>query len=253
MRKPVIAGNWKMNKTLEEAVDFAEDLKKIKLDENIEIIICAPYLDLKELVKQFDGKAVQIGAQNFHYEDKGAFTGEISAPMLKEIGVSHVIIGHSERRQYFNETDESVNKKLQKAIESHLTPIVCVGESLEERENGLTNKVIEKQIKAGFHGVGAKSLKNIIIAYEPVWAIGTGKTATKEQANEVCKFIRNLIKELYSSTEAEQIRIQYGGSVKPTNIKEFLEEKDIDGALIGGASLDAGEFASMVNFLQKEQ
>ena len=249
MRKPIIAGNWKMNKTIKESIEFAKELKEIQLDKNIEAVICPPYTALGELAKFFANTSVAIGAQNVHYEDSGAFTGEVSAPMLKEIGVTYVIIGHSERREYFGETDHMVNQKLLKALEANLTPIVCVGESLDQREAGITEKVIKAQMEAAFKDVKIEDIKDIVVAYEPVWAIGTGKTATKEEANQVCGFIRSLIGDLYSKDEAEKIRIQYGGSVKPSNIKELMAEKDIDGALIGGASLKADEFASMVNYL----
>ena len=189
-----------------------------------------------------------MGAQNLHFEDAGAFTGEVSAQMLREIGVDYVIIGHSERRQYFGETDETVNKKLIKALASELIPILCVGESLEERETGKTNDIIEGQIKKGLQNISAEEIERVVIAYEPIWAIGTGKTATSEQANEVCVFIRKILAELFGTTASERVRIQYGGSVKPSNIKEIMEQSDIDGALVGGASLIAEDYLQLVNY-----
>ena len=192
--------------------------------------------------------AIKVGAQNLHFEDAGAFTGEVSAQMLREIGVDYVIIGHSERRQYFGETDETVNKKLIKALASELIPILCVGESLEERETGKTNDIIEGQIKKGLQNISAEEIERVVIAYEPIWAIGTGKTATSEQANEVCVFIRKILAELFGTTASERVRIQYGGSVKPSNIKEIMEQSDIDGALVGGASLIAEDYLQLVNY-----
>lgn len=249
MRKPIIAGNWKMNKTIQEAMDFANELEEIELDKNVEAVICAPFTSLRSLVVAFDKKNIGVGAQNFHYENSGAYTGEVSAPMLKEIGTKYVIIGHSERRQYFAETDETVNKKLHKALEEKIIPIVCVGESLEQREKNETEEIIKGQVVKALEGVATESIEGIVIAYEPIWAIGTGKTATSEQANEVCAFVRKIVQDLYTEKEASKIRIQYGGSVKPSNIKEIMEQSDIDGALIGGASLVASDFASLVNYL----
>ena len=249
MRKPIIAGNWKMNKTIAEAMQFAEVLGKLTLSEDVEALICAPFTALKPLTDAFADKNIGVGAQNFHFERNGAYTGEISASMLKEIGAKYVIIGHSERRQYFAETDETVNKKLHTALAEGITPIVCVGESLEQRENIETEEVIESQIVQALDNVAREDVEKIVIAYEPIWAIGTGKTATSEQANEVCAFIRSIVKGLYRTEEAEQVRIQYGGSVKPSNIKEIMAESDIDGALIGGASLEAEDFAALVNYL----
>lgn len=249
MRKPIIAGNWKMNKTIEEALQFAEMLKKIEINPNVEAVICAPFTALKPLVDTFKGTEITVGAQNFHFENNGAYTGEISAAMLKEIGIKHVIIGHSERRQYFGETDETVNKKLHKALAEQIAPIVCVGESLEQRENLETEDVIENQVVQALDNIAKEDIKKIVIAYEPIWAIGTGRTATSEQANEVCAFIRSIVKGLYSEEEADQVRIQYGGSVKPSNIQEIMAEEDIDGALVGGASLAAEDFAALVNNL----
>ena len=248
MRKPIIAGNWKMNKTIAEALDFAKQLEGSALSPDVDAVICAPYLSLQSLVEVLRPSAIKVGAQNLHFEDAGAFTGEVSAQMLREIGVDYVIIGHSERRQYFGETDETVNKKLIKALASELIPILCVGESLEERETGKTNDVIEGQIKKGLQNISAEEIERVVIAYEPIWAIGTGKTATSEQANEVCVFIRKILAELFGTTASERVRIQYGGSVKPSNIKEIMEQSDIDGALVGGASLIAEDYLQLVNY-----
>lgn len=248
MRKPIIAGNWKMNKTIAEALDFAKQLEGSALSPDVDAVICAPYLSLQSLVEVLRPSAIKVGAQNLHFEDAGAFTGEVSAQMLREIGVDYVIIGHSERRQYFGETDETVNKKLIKALASELIPILCVGESLEERETGKTNDIIEGQIKKGLQNISAEEIERVVIAYEPIWAIGTGKTATSEQANEVCVFIRKILAELFGTTASERVRIQYGGSVKPSNIKEIMEQSDIDGALVGGASLIAEDYLQLVNY-----
>lgn len=251
MRKPVIAGNWKMHKTIQEGIAFSEELKQIKLDENVETVIFAPFILIKDLVEQFKGTNIKVGAQNFYFEDEGAFTGEVSARMLKEIGTQYVIIGHSERRQYFGETDSTVNEKIKKAIKEEIIPIVCVGESLEERESNREFEVIKTQVLSAYDNIADKDAEISIIAYEPVWAIGTGKTATSEQANEICEYIRTLIKEKYNEETADKIRIQYGGSVKPSNILEIMSKKDIDGALVGGASLIAGDFSKLVNFKEK--
>lgn len=248
MRKPIIAGNWKMNKTIAEARSFARELKKFQLDPEVEAVICAPFTSIHNLALELEGTGVGIGAQNFHYESSGAYTGEVSAAMLREIGTEYVIIGHSERRQYFGETDETVNLKLHKALAEKLTPIICVGESLEQREADETENILKDQIVAGFSQIKAEDAEKIVIAYEPIWAIGTGKTATSEQANEACKFIRNVLKSLYGEKEAAGIRIQYGGSVKPSNIQELMAQSDIDGALVGGASLEAEDFKSLVNY-----
>ena len=248
MRKPIIAGNWKMNKTIAEALDFAKQLEGSALSSDVDAVICAPYLSLQSLVEVLRPSAIKVGAQNLHFEDAGAFTGEVSAQMLREIGVDYVIIGHSERRQYFGETDETVNKKLIKALASELIPILCVGESLEERETGKTNDIIEGQIKKGLQNISAEEIERVVIAYEPIWAIGTGKTASSEQANEVCVFIRKILAELFGTTASERVRIQYGGSVKPSNIKEIMEQSDIDGALVGGVSLIAEDYLQLVNY-----
>ena len=247
MRKPVIAGNWKMHKTVEEALSFVKALKEIKLPDDVEAVLCAPFLALPALVEEAKNSGIGIGAQNAHYEEQGAFTGEVSLPMLKAAGVQYVILGHSERRAYYNETDEAVNKKTKAAHFHGLTPIVCVGEVLEERENGETKEVVAAQVKAACEGLSAEEMKKTIIAYEPVWAIGTGKASTAEDAEEVCRFIRNTISDLYDSSVAEAVRIQYGGSVKPENVASFMKQENIDGALVGGASLKTDLFASLVS------
>lgn len=248
MRKKIIAGNWKMNMLPNEAINFIEELTPLVKNTKNEVIICVPYIDLFYTLLHVQGTNIKVGAQNMHWEEKGAYTGEVSAPMLKSIGVEYVIIGHSERRQYFAETDENVNKKIKSALKYNLKPIVCVGETLEQREEGITENIIANQIKKAFEGISKENLNNIIIAYEPIWAIGTGKTATKEQANETIKQIRNELAKNYGKNEAENVIIQYGGSVKPENAKELFEMSDIDGGLIGGASLKAKEFSQIVNY-----
>lgn len=246
MRKPLIAGNWKMNKTVTESIDFVNSIKDIKND-SVESLICVPFTSLTEVKKLLKNSEIKLGAQNMHYEENGAYTGEISPLMLKDIGVDYVIIGHSERRQYFNETDETVNKKVKKALEVDLYPIVCVGETLEERESGRTEEKIRKQIEIGLKDLDNENLNNIVIAYEPIWAIGTGKTATSDQANETISFIRKVVNSMYGEA-SEKVRIQYGGSVKPDNIKELMSKSDIDGALIGGASLKKDDFEALINY-----
>jgi len=247
MRKNVIAGNWKMNKTLSEANQFVEEAaSKVPNNDKVDAIVCAPFPFLASLVEKAKGSSVKIGAQNMHFEDSGAFTGEVSPVMLKDIGVSHVVIGHSERRELFAETDEIVNEKTHAAFNHGLTPIVCCGETLEQREANETMNHVENQIKEALKGLSDKQIADTIIAYEPIWAIGTGKTATSEEANEVCTHIRNVIKTMTSEETAEQVVIQYGGSVKPANIDELLAQSDIDGALVGGASLEADSFLQLV-------
>lgn len=247
MRKPIIAGNWKMNKTLQEAVNFASEVKqKIPSFESVESVICAPALFLDRLVQEVKGTDLRVGAQNMHFEDEGAFTGEISPVALKDLGVQYVIIGHSERREMFNETDESVNKKVHAAFRHGLTPIMCVGETLEERESGKWQQVVHTQTRKGLVGLTKEQVAKVVIAYEPIWAIGTGKTASAEDANEVCAYIRETVAEQYDQDTAEKIRIQYGGSVKPGNIQELMNQSDIDGALVGGASLDPNSFLQLL-------
>ena len=248
MRKKVIAGNWKMNMLPNEAINFIQDLTPLVKDTKNEVIICAPYTDLFYTILNAQDTNIKIGAQNMHFEEKGAYTGEVSGKMLKSIGVEYVIIGHSERRQYFAETDQTVNKKIKAAFENDLKPIVCVGETLEEREKGIAFDVITKQTRLALDGLSNEQVKNTIIAYEPIWAIGTGKTATADDANESIKKIREEISKIYGKDIAECVIILYGGSVKSSNAKELFNKSDIDGGLVGGASLKAEEFAKIVNF-----
>ena len=248
MRKKVIAGNWKMNMLPDEAIKFIEELTPLVKDTENEVILCVPYIDLFYALLTAQNTNIKIGAQNMHFEEKGAYTGEVSGKMLKAINVEYVIIGHSERRQYFNETDETVNKKLKAAFTYGLKPIVCVGETLEEREAGKTTDIITKQTELALEGLTEEQVANTIIAYEPIWAIGTGKTATSEDANNSIKEIRNKIKEIYGQKVSDRVIIQYGGSVKSTNSKELFSMSDIDGGLVGGASLKADEFSKIVNY-----
>ena len=248
MRRKVIAGNWKMNMLPNEAIEFIEQLTPMVKHTDNEVILCVPYIDLFYALLTAQNTNIKIGAQNMHWEENGAFTGEISGKMLKSIGVEYVIIGHSERRQYFAETDDTVNKKVKAAFLNNLKPIVCVGETLEQRENAKTKEVITNQVELALKGLTNNQIEQIIIAYEPIWAIGTGKTATSEDANNSIKDIRNKITELYGNDVAQKVIIQYGGSVKSTNAKELFETSDIDGALIGGASLKVDEFSKIVNY-----
>lgn len=248
MRKPIIAGNWKMHKTIDEAVSFVEEIKSLVKDAKAEVVVCPTFVALDAVVKAAKGTNIKVGAQNVYFEEKGAFTGEIAPNMLEAMGVDYVIIGHSERRQYFNETDESVNKKVKAVFAHNMVPILCVGESLEEREANITEEVIGRQVKLDLAGLTNEQVENIVIAYEPIWAIGTGKTATSDQANETIAFIRSVVADIYGKETAEKTRIQYGGSVKPSTIAEQMAKSDIDGALVGGASLVAADFAAIVNF-----
>ena len=248
MRRKVIAGNWKMNMLPNEAINFIDEFAPMVKDTKHDVILCVPYTDLFYALLNVQGTNIKIGAQNMHWEESGAYTGEVSAQMLKSIGVEYVIIGHSERRQYFAETDETVNKKLKKALAVGLKPIVCVGETLEQREQGITMQVITTQTEKALEGLDASDVEKVIIAYEPIWAIGTGKTATKEDANEAVKQIREKIAEKYGQNTANGVIIQYGGSVKASNAKELFEMSDIDGGLVGGASLKVEEFANIVNY-----
>ena len=248
MKRNVIAGNWKMNMLPNETIKFIEELTPMVKDTENEVILCVPYIDLFYALLNAQGTNIKIGAQNMHYEESGAYTGEISGKMLKSIGVEYVIIGHSERRQYFAETDETVNKKIKAALANELKPIVCVGETLSQREAGKAEKIITKQTELALEGLTEKQVKELIIAYEPIWAIGTGKTATKEDANEAIKAIRNKIAKIYGQTVADGVIIQYGGSVKSSNAKELFEMSDIDGGLVGGASLKPEEFSKIVNY-----
>lgn len=248
MRKKVIAGNWKMNNGINETVGLISEIKKELSGKKIlaEVIICPPFINLETAKALLKNSTIKLGAQNLYFEESGAFTGEISAPMLKSVGCEFVIIGHSERRTIFGESDQVVNKKIKTAIKNGLKPIFCVGETLEEREKGVTFKVIETQITDGLNGIDEGELENLIVAYEPVWAIGTGRNATPQQAQEVHSFIRELISKLYSQTFATQLVIQYGGSVKADNAKELLSQPDIDGALVGGACLKADSFVKII-------
>ena len=246
-RKTVIAGNWKMNMTATETKKFAEELKKIMPRAKwCDTLICVPACNLQTAAKAFKDLRISVGAENVYFEEKGAYTGEISADMLKDLGVKYVIVGHSERRQYFCETDASVNKKVHAVLNAGMNPIICVGESLEQRETGITDEWIALQVKSALYGVSADKLRRCIIAYEPIWAIGTGKTATAEDAQEVCGAIRETLKEMFGEELANGIRVLYGGSAKPGNIAELVAKPDVDGALVGGASLKAADFASMV-------
>jgi triosephosphate isomerase len=244
-RKPIIAGNWKMFKTVSEAVSFVNEVKGSTV-EGVESVICSPFTNLPALVEAAKGTDVHVGAQNLHFEDNGAFTGEISGVMLKDLGVEYVIIGHSERRAYFAETDEIVNKKVVAAFKHGLTPILCVGEKLEEREAGQTKDVCKVQTEAAFAGLSAEQAAQVVIAYEPIWAIGTGKSSTAEDAQDVIGYIRTLVSGLYGASVADAVRIQYGGSVKPNNIAEYMAQPDIDGALVGGASLESASYIQLV-------
>ena len=249
IRIPLIAGNWKMYKTTAEAKAFAEEFSKLYKDTDVRVAICAPFTQLVALKEAFAGTNIKLGAQNVHFEDEGAFTGEISVEMLKEIGVDYCIIGHSERREYFAETDETVNLKLKKLFSSsEIIPILCLGENLSEREAGNAFDVVEGQLKADLEGIDKADVSKLVIAYEPIWAIGTGKTATPEQAGEMCAHIRNIVEKLYDEDTCDSVIIQYGGSVKPENASEIMNMDEIDGALVGGASLDASKFIKIVNF-----
>ena len=246
-RKAIIAGNWKMNKTATEAAKLVDELIPAVKDASCEVVICTPYTDLVTAVEKTKGTNIHVGAENVHFEKSGAFTGEISADMLVDLGVEYVIVGHSERRQYFAETDQTVNKRALAALNAGLKVIICVGESLEQRETGITDEWIALQVKSALYGVSADKLRRCIIAYEPIWAIGTGKTATADQAEEVCAQIRKVIGEVYGEAVAEAVTVQYGGSMNAKNCEELLSKKDVDGGLIGGASLKAPDFAVIVN------
>lgn len=247
MRRRIIAGNWKMNTTVAEAISLAEAITNEHHNHHVDVVLCPPFTNLYAVHSVIKDTPVALGAQNLHWEEKGAFTGEVAASMLRSVGCQFVIIGHSERRQFFGETDETVNKKIKKALEHQLTPIVCVGELLEERESRQTEAVVEKQVRGAFSGLVKHEALKLVIAYEPVWAIGTGRVATPEQAQQVHKFVRDLLAALYDRETAETIRIQYGGSMKAENAAELLAQPDIDGGLIGGASLKADSFLGIVN------
>ena len=247
MRTPIIAGNWKMNKTPEEARQLIVELIPLVKDATAEVVVCPPAVDLLTVKGLVAGTNIKLGAQNMHFEKSGAYTGEISAAMLKEIGVEYVIIGHSERREYFAETDETVNLKVKAALEAGITPIICVGETLEQRESGITAEFVSMQAKLALKDLTPAQVAGLVIAYEPIWAIGTGKTATADEANETIGAIRNAVRECFGDA-ADQLRIQYGGSMKPSNAAELMSKKEIDGGLIGGASLKAEDFSQVVNY-----
>jgi triosephosphate isomerase len=252
-RKTIIAGNWKMNNTLSETRAFADALKPIlPKGKWCDVVLCVPAVNIPSAIRFFKDSRVSIGAQTLHYEKSGAYTGEISADMLKELGVKYVIVGHSERRQYYGETDFTVNKKVHAALEAGLRPIICVGESLEQRELGVTMELIAYQVKIALAGVPADQMRHVIIAYEPLWAIGTGKTATADQAGEVCQAIRTIIRKLYGARVARSVTIQYGGSMNAKNAAELLAQPDVDGGLIGGASLKPADFVEIINAANQE-
>lgn len=247
MRRKIIAGNWKMNKTPSEAVALVNELKDLVKNDEVDVVYCVPAIDIVPVVEAVKGTNVKVGAENMYFEESGAYTGEISAAMLKDAGVEYVIIGHSERRDYFKEDDVLLNKKVKKAIEAGITPILCCGETLEQREMGIAVDFIRLQIKSDLKDVAATDVANLVIAYEPIWAIGTGKTATSDQAEEICKAVRDCIREMYDDATAEKVRIQYGGSVNAGNAAELFTKPNIDGALVGGASLKA-DFGKIVNY-----
>lgn len=247
MRKVIIAGNWKMNKTPQEALDFVNELNEKQLDEQVAVILCAPYLALSEMKKAAQ-HSIKIFSENVHQEASGAYTGEISIDMLKSIDITGSIIGHSERRKYFNESDEIVNQKVQAAVKNDLFAIICVGETLEQREANQHKEIVSEQVQAALNGICSDDLKKVCIAYEPVWAIGTGKSASDDDAQEMCAFIRQQINKSYDHEQAEAMRILYGGSVKPSNVKGLMAQDDIDGALVGGASLEVDSFTELVNY-----
>ncbi len=252
MRKPIIAGNWKLNKTPHEAIVLANDLKREIVDvAGVDIVLCPPFTALADVADTLTDTGIALGAQNIFWEDAGAFTGEISGPMLKDLGVSYVIIGHSERRQFFNETNETVNKRLRAALKNGLAPIVCVGENLAQRESNKTFDIIKDHSEGSLSGLSSEEMKKVVLAYEPVWAIGTGKTATPDQAQEVHVFIRQLLGKMFNTEIANSVRIQYGGSVTPDNVVSLMAQADIDGALVGGASLKAPSFAAIVKGAKK--
>ena len=246
MRTPFIAGNWKMNKTISEGEQFLDSLKNLPAKAEVESAICAPFIHLPSLIEKAKDLNIGIGAENAHAEDSGAFTGEVSVAMLQDLGVDYIIIGHSERREHFNETDETVNKKTLATLKNNIVPIVCVGETDAEREAGKHIERVESQVEKALLEVSAEDAEKVVIAYEPIWAIGTGKSATSDDANEMCGAVRKKIASLYSDEVADKVRVQYGGSVKPANIKEYMEREHIDGALVGGASLEADSFLELL-------
>ncbi len=252
LRKPIIAGNWKMNNTISQSEVLISEILQFKLDESVEAVICTPFTSLERAKKLTESSGIRVGAQNLHWEEKGAYTGEISPLMLNELNVDYVIIGHSERRQYFGESDETVNKKIISALDHGLIPIVCVGETLSQRENNIHHEVIKEQTIKALDGISKDELKKLVIAYEPIWAIGTGITASSEQAQEMCEHIRKTLESQSGDETAQSVRILYGGSVKPDNVVELMNMKDIDGALVGGASLKATDFERLVNYKMED-
>lgn len=247
MRKPLIAGNWKMNNDVKESLGLARTLKSYQLNKDVDVLVCPPFTSIYAVMDELKNSSIKVGAQNMHYENSGAFTGEVSPSMLKSIGVEYVIIGHSERRQHFLETDQIINKKVKAALINGLKPILCVGETLEQRELGMQEETIKNQLLMDLDGIN-QDILNIVVAYEPIWAIGTGRTATDEQANEMASFLRKVLGEIFTKEYADKMIIQYGGSVKASNIGGIMCQSDIDGALVGGASLNADEFIKVVNF-----
>ncbi len=248
MRIPFIAGNWKMFKTKADASAFAEEFKALYQGTDVKAAVCAPFTDLQTLVDAFKGTGIGVGAQNVHFADEGAYTGEISVAMLEEMGVDYCIVGHSERRQYFAETDETVNLKLKKLLAGPIRPIMCVGESLEQRDSGELFDFVRSQLVGGLDGISAEDMRRVVIAYEPIWAIGTGRTASPEQAEEMCAFIRKVLIDLYDEDTADEVILQYGGSVKPANATEIMNMDEIDGALVGGASLKPADLMAIIDF-----
>lgn len=248
MRRPIMAGNWKMNNTVSESVELVKGLIEKAEGTERDFVVCPPYTALYTVSELIKGTEIKLGAQNIHFKEKGAYTGEVSPLMLKELNVEYVIIGHSERRQYFGETDETVNKKIKTAFEYDMKPIVCVGESLAQREGGIAEPIVKGQLVNGLKNIDSKDAERVVIAYEPIWAIGTGRTATSEQANDMIKFIRSVLAGIFGKEAADTVRIQYGGSVKPGNVKEIMAQSDIDGALVGGASLKVDDFAQIMNY-----
>lgn len=247
-RRPIIAGNWKMNKTIAEGVAFINEVKGAVADANVDVVVCAPFTQLHALAEAAKGTNIKVAAQNMHFEANGAFTGEVAVSNLVELGLEYVVIGHSERREMFNETDETCNKKVIVALENNISPILCVGESLEQREGNETKEVVTAQVRAGLAGVSAEDIAKVVIAYEPIWAIGTGKVATSEQAQETCAWVREELASLFGKENSDNVRIQYGGSVKPETVAELMSKEDVDGALVGGASLVASDYVQLVNF-----
>lgn len=248
MRKPIIAGNWKMNNSYSESKELLNAIKDFELDKDVEAVVCPPFTSLALAKEVLEGTEIKVGAQNVHFEDSGAFTGEISPLFLKDLDIKYVILGHSERREYFGETDNIINTKVKAVLKHGLSPIVCVGETLGEREAEKAKEKVNTQITEDFEGIDASEFENIVIAYEPIWAIGTGKTASADDAEEMCAYIRSLVSEQFGEEAAEKVRIQYGGSVKPNNVVEIMSKENIDGALVGGASLEAESYSKLVNF-----